>query len=862
MSTSLAYRAYGPLVAGPGCSSTPPPREVDDAVRFPWLGEDGTDLEPKCHWGQRKLLFSEIELLQGLREHPPPRYPPLRVVYAGAANGAHMPILHRMFPEVAAWELYDPAPFHPALRHLERVRLHSGFFTDAVAQGLVDPGLQVRTVFISDIRLKTDDASVSRDMVAQLRWGVTLRAEAMLLKFRLPFAPNEAAPASVADLRLPPDLSALLSPPPSRSGAQMGGAVPHRPFLYLDGRVLSQLNAPPVSAESRLLVRRRDADGRYPLRYYDLARHEAAMQGFNFFTRTRRYGPSAVRVPGLLPLACAFVPGMDNGFESACELDIMAAYVGGQKPRRGEEPPGRAAHATADSTVPQTQPDAPPDALPPAGGIYPAHAVLVELHRLEAELQALTTRRLQDCCVRTYESWEVRGPARLRLQQWRASAAAAARDSLDRQAHMAAAWAHFLAGSGSPGLAALGRAHLAGFRALGGPEPSMAPDLRRLLALATLPPPVVGSLQPPRGEDQAVHVYRGRRLVDGLEQPPGQPPWVTLRAAGLVQALSRSGALADLGAAAGCRALVLCAGDVDLFEAVLSLPRVSRASLALALPRTMTPLEEVRRRYASKAAGETARLGCGLGVRNMSLLIGHGLPGHDLVAFDAGDGLLAESLLALAWLLRRGVLLRPGGAAVVVLPRPPPAAERQLLSGLFGASEVSEVPGAAGPAWTMLCLRGLLPGARQTPPAEAGGQEDAMHLRVLEESLRPVLQEIAGGLPAFGSGAEPARAFGSGAEAFGLGAEPARAPTGRSASGGTPRKVAPSATSRDVGGPSATPKPPPNAPPLGEAKPKAPPKAPAKVKAPAKPKALANKVNTPAKAKAKPKPKAEPSQRL
>ena len=64
------------------------------------------------HWGQRKLLLSEIEFLTLIGRND------LRgatVVYARAGPGTHIPQLTRMFPQVH-FILVDPAPFARELR--------------------------------------------------------------------------------------------------------------------------------------------------------------------------------------------------------------------------------------------------------------------------------------------------------------------------------------------------------------------------------------------------------------------------------------------------------------------------------------------------------------------------------------------------------------------------------------------------------------------------------------------------------------------------------------------------------------------------------------------------------------------------
>ncbi len=62
------------------------------------------EVKSVLHWGQRKLLLSEIEFLllhgDGVK----------LVVYAGAAPGTHIAYLADLFPE-HHFVLYDPAPF-------------------------------------------------------------------------------------------------------------------------------------------------------------------------------------------------------------------------------------------------------------------------------------------------------------------------------------------------------------------------------------------------------------------------------------------------------------------------------------------------------------------------------------------------------------------------------------------------------------------------------------------------------------------------------------------------------------------------------------------------------------------------------
>jgi hypothetical protein len=81
------------------------------------------------HWGQRKLLFSEIEFLTV--------YAPLHatVVYAGAAPGTHVAYLCDLFPTLK-FVLVDPEDF--TVKESPRVTIRQEFFTDTIAREYAD----------------------------------------------------------------------------------------------------------------------------------------------------------------------------------------------------------------------------------------------------------------------------------------------------------------------------------------------------------------------------------------------------------------------------------------------------------------------------------------------------------------------------------------------------------------------------------------------------------------------------------------------------------------------------------------------------------------------------------------------------
>ena len=116
----------------------------------------------ESHWGQRKLLMSEVMFLTTALETP---LDELIMVYAGAAHGGHILFLVKLFPNLY-FDLYDPAPFNAKLVEYSRqmgskVRIftgESGWFDQKVAESYQGGGVNCKhhkgrkLLFVSDIR--------------------------------------------------------------------------------------------------------------------------------------------------------------------------------------------------------------------------------------------------------------------------------------------------------------------------------------------------------------------------------------------------------------------------------------------------------------------------------------------------------------------------------------------------------------------------------------------------------------------------------------------------------------------------------------------------------------------------------------
>ncbi len=206
------------------------------------------------HWGQLKLLLSELKFLCDNA----PADGPYNVVYAGAAEGFHIPFMAGLFPR-ARFLLYDPRQFCQALTGPGRptnVEVNRQYFSENDAHSL--SGLTDPTFFICDIRTGKEETYVQADMDLQKSWVRIIRPAASLLKFRLPWNKGKTS--------------------------------------YLDGRILLPVYAPTSSTECRLLVTKEQSDA--PEREYDNTEYEEQCAFHNTVGRVRTYVHD-VSLPGL-----------------------------------------------------------------------------------------------------------------------------------------------------------------------------------------------------------------------------------------------------------------------------------------------------------------------------------------------------------------------------------------------------------------------------------------------------------------------------------------------------------------------------------------------------------------------------------
>ena len=227
------------------------------------------------HWGQRKLLFSEIEFLTNYSS------PGDTVVYAGAAPGDHTNFLSDLFPEIK-FILVDPADF--TCLPTDRIEIIQDFFDDELATQLSETSTG-NLLFISDVRSwgpgmsdEMKEKRVQIDMQMQENWTVIMKPKASMFKFRLPYTSGETE--------------------------------------YFDGKIYLPVWGGRTTSESRLVV---DDSSSFKYKSYDHTTYEDLLFAFNTQTRTSFFDIDQEYID--LDI------GYDRCFDCASEIYILEEYV-------------------------------------------------------------------------------------------------------------------------------------------------------------------------------------------------------------------------------------------------------------------------------------------------------------------------------------------------------------------------------------------------------------------------------------------------------------------------------------------------------------------------------------------------------
>ena len=321
-----------------------------------------------CHNGQRKLTLSLLEFLSTAfaRLKCAPR--DCIVVYAGA-SGMAAAVAATVF-EGLRFVIYDPDPnvlnLMPRVRRevvrdaksVERdvprmlSRTHivvltgtAGWFDDASCAFIRDriAPTAKHVLFISDVRVEPSEARIAQDMMDQQRWVLTLRPDAYMFKFRVPYAHDLGSYLR----RYRDEAQSLRLREKSHAHHQAPTPVDNVGVMeYLEGDLFIQLYGRTRTAEMRLIGFASGADSSggsnpkktFSFRGYGVAEIENALALFNAVYRSHAafaYGSSREHLHAAtrhayeavaeysIAMACARSHGSRKASDAAAVLRLM-----------------------------------------------------------------------------------------------------------------------------------------------------------------------------------------------------------------------------------------------------------------------------------------------------------------------------------------------------------------------------------------------------------------------------------------------------------------------------------------------------------------------------------------------------------
>jgi hypothetical protein len=282
------------------------PVTVNDLTNNSIFNGDAKDIPPLCHWGQKKLLLSEIQFLTNICiKLNIKKLNNYVIIYIGSADGTHLPILFDMFPELE-WHLYDPNPFSKYVKKYgkNKVFIYNEYFTNETIKK-IKKTINKKILFISDIRVTPKDEQVMKDMKDQGKWGLELNADFMLLKFRLPYnEPNTYKPLNINDLDF------------NKNFINNYDFIAND-CIYLKGIMYLQLYHPTYSTELRLFVEK-NKNNKYDLDNYNYIDIENKLFNYNSEIRGILNNEDYVFLN--------LIPGYDTSIECVLEYNIIEKY--------------------------------------------------------------------------------------------------------------------------------------------------------------------------------------------------------------------------------------------------------------------------------------------------------------------------------------------------------------------------------------------------------------------------------------------------------------------------------------------------------------------------------------------------------
>ena len=236
--------------------------ELDNMPKLEYKELNITDRSTR-HFGQRKLLLSEIEFLTLMySKFNLKNEKKVILLYVGAAPGYHIPILINMFPNLHC-HLFDPANF--AINNQKNIKIFQEFFTDKHINKYYKKAQKNPILFVSDIRDpfydNTKSDQLQNDMRLQKEWVLGIKPLGAMFKFRLLFDDNQTE--------------------------------------YIYGDSYLPVWGPLTTTETRLICDKEGSNNWSKFKMYSNRDHEQRMMYFNNCYRMNLFNHNVNNVPGI-----------------------------------------------------------------------------------------------------------------------------------------------------------------------------------------------------------------------------------------------------------------------------------------------------------------------------------------------------------------------------------------------------------------------------------------------------------------------------------------------------------------------------------------------------------------------------------
>ena len=308
-----------------------------------------SNIYKKLHWGQRKLLLSEIDLFNRVADiigHEKFKKDNISLVYPGAAHGDHLLIEMEMYPNLIIY-LWDPAKYNEVLyiadfmrrgmdipqqysaRHIEMAKKYSkrvfinmelsnetyneywtnattgnipknyitenGYFTQKSAECFLkyrkEQNDKSPILFVSDIRLFTKDAApslLSNNIIKDFHDSIALKIITEKMRHE----------DYVRDMQLQKDWFEFVNADYGlfKFKLKTKNYIKEQDtqYQYLDGDIVLQAWAPVTSTETRLFVQKNPK-----VAYYNVKSYTDKLKTFNIVMRPRNMSNVTLKELGI-----------------------------------------------------------------------------------------------------------------------------------------------------------------------------------------------------------------------------------------------------------------------------------------------------------------------------------------------------------------------------------------------------------------------------------------------------------------------------------------------------------------------------------------------------------------------------------